>query len=168
MNIKTNMRRVLADPLHPVRIVLYIAVAVLILSPMQERLLRFAGWGNKAAPVYQDLLPAYPAILAGEIERSEGILEKAGASARGIWSGQVASALLTMLFHYVVGPAALVWGLRAWFRYRHRERVRGGATAIAFALAIGGFTLFSILPSPVYAIKGSRMQADHGPRLEDH
>lgn len=159
MKVRIDFRPVLKDHVHPVRIALYIIVAVVILLPLQEKFLLGAGWGNRAAPVYNELPPAYPAVLAGGIEIAEGRLQFVGASARGVWSGQVSTALVALLIAYVIGPAVLVWGLRARSRYRRHIAVRGGATSIALALAFGGSLLATVLAEPVYAIVGTRQLA---------
>ena len=159
MKIKIDLRAALKDPLHPIRLGLYIMLAIAIMVPLQEELLRLAGWGNIAAPVYYELPPAYPAVLAGGIEMAEGRLHSLGTSTRGMWSGQVSTALVTLLLAYVVGPAVLAWSLRARSRYRQRIPVRGGATSIALAMAFGGALAAAVLPEPVYAIAGTRQLA---------
>jgi hypothetical protein len=159
MKIRIDFRRVLTEPLHPVRVALYIGLAVLLMGPVQNRFMRITGWGNQAAPVFHMIPDVQPAFLAGAIEVANGLLQWSGSSVRENWPGPVASALVVMLFQYVVGPAVLVWGVRSWARYRRHEAVRGGATMIGVALAIGGFCLVTILPAPVYAIKGSQVHA---------
>lgn len=159
MKTRIDLRAAWKDPLHPIRIALYVMLGIAILIPLQERLLRMAGWGNKAAPVYYELPPAYPAVLAGGIEMAEGRLHSLGASTRGVWSGQVSTALVALLVAYVVGPAVLAWGFRARSRYRQCIPVRGGATSIALAMAFGGALVAAILPEPVYAIVGTRQLA---------
>jgi hypothetical protein len=159
MKVRIDLRPVLRDHVHPVRIALYIMAAIVILLPLQEKILHRAGWGNKGAPACNELPPACPAVLAGGIETAEGRLQFAGASARGVWSGQVSTVLVALVIAYVVGPAALVWGLRAWSRYRQHIAVRGGATSIGLALAFGGSLLATVLAEPVYAVVGTRQLA---------
>lgn len=156
MKTRIEIRDAWNDPLHPLRIALYVVIAIAIVVPLQERFLILAGWGNKASPVFDQLPAAYPAMLAGGIEFAEGRRESLGASTRGVWSPQVSTALVALLVAYVIGPAMLVWGLMARGRYRRHVAVRGGATSIAFALAFGGALVVTLLPEPVYAIVGTR------------
>ncbi len=159
MNLRTRLRAALADPLHPLCIGLAIVLATVAMHALEVPFLRMMGWGNEAAPVYHELPLVQPAVLAGGIEVAEGILQFNGHSARGVWSGQVTSALLALLFLYVIGPGLLVWGLLARMRYRDHQPVRGGATAVILALAIGGCSVVMLLPAPVYAIASNTIHA---------
>jgi hypothetical protein len=159
MRSRIDLRPVLTDPLHPVRIVLYIVCAAVLLDPVQSLLLQAAGWERSPGPVFTVFPPAQPAILAAGIEVQEGILQFNGHSARGLWTGQVTTAPVAIILSYLIGPALLVWGFRARARYRQDLPVKGGATTIALALALGGFSLCTVLPAPVYALIGARTKA---------
>jgi hypothetical protein len=156
MRSRIDLRPVLTDPLHPVRILLYIICALVLLEPVQSLIIRKAGWAGSYRPLFTVFPPTQPADVAGGIEVLDGVLQFNGQSVRGVWTGPVTMALGAIVVLYLIGPALLVWGIRARARYRQSIPVRGGATAIAFALALGGVSLLTVLPTPVYAIIGAR------------
>ena len=139
MRSRIDLRPVLTDPLHPVRVLLYIICAAVLLEPV--------------------LPPTQPGALAGGIEVLDGVLQFNGQSVRGVWTGPVTMALVSIVVLYLIGPALLVWGIRARARYRQNIAVRGGATVIAFALTLGGVSLLSVLPAPVYALLNAQTKS---------
>ena len=152
MKLKTDFRPILADPLHGVRIVLYIVVLAAVFVPLQKELLRAAGWGRSfdgGNPVFS---LAQPAILAGGIEVQEGIHHFNGKSGRGVWSGQTTSVLIALVLTYILGPALFAWGLHARAQWRRNPLGNAGVTRIALALSFGGMSLVSIIPAPMYAV----------------
>jgi hypothetical protein len=159
MKFKIDIRSVLTDPLHAVRIVLYVIVAAMLFVPLERVFLESAGWSESVGQVFSPLPPAQPPILAGGIEVQEGVLGFNGHSARGIWTRQVTTALAAIIASYLICPTLLVWGIRARARYRNNVPVWGGATSIALALTFGGFSLLTILPAPVYAIVSGQTYA---------
>ena len=156
MRSRIDLRPFLTDPLHPVRVLLYIICATVLLEPVQSLIIHKAGWAGSYRPLFTVFPPTQPADLAGGIEVLDGVLQFNGQSVRGIWTGQVTMALGAIVVLYLIGPTLLVWGIRARARYRQNIPVRGGATAIAFALALGGVSLLSVLPAPVYAVINAR------------
>lgn len=155
MKFKIDFRPVLADPLHGVRIVLYVLFLVVVFFPLQKVLLHKVGWGHSFEGATSLFYLAQPAILAGGIEVQEGIHSFGGNSNRGVWSGQITSVLVSIISAYILGPALLAWGLRARFRRRRNLSGNAGVTWIAIALTLGSLSLVSIVPAPVYAIIGS-------------
>ncbi len=165
MKFRIDLQRAVKDPLHGIWIACYIGAAMIALGAVQESFVHVAGWGDPAIPIAHAVLPAQPAVLAGGIEVAEGILQFSGHTARGVWSGYVTTTLMAMLISYMVGPALLVWGIRARARHRQQIAVRGGVPAIAAALALGGSTLAAVVPAPLYALVSHRtytmLERDH-------
>lgn len=159
MKFRIDLRSALKDPLHGIWIGCYIGAVMIAFGPVQDSLMRFAGWGDPAAALAHAIPPAQPAAMAGGIEVDEGILQFTDHTARGIWSGRVTATLAAILISYVIGPALLVWGIRARARYRQRITVRGGVPVIAAALALGGMTFAALVPSPLLALSGQRTHA---------
>jgi hypothetical protein len=147
MKMRIDLRAVLADPLHAVRIILYVVCATIVLGPLQQFFLMKIGCGEPVVALTPGLTPVQPPVLAGGVEVREGLLQFNGATARGLWNGTITSVMMSMVFAYLVGPALLVWGLRARGRYRMKDPAAPGATKIAVALAVGGFSVVSLLPS---------------------
>lgn len=146
MKMRIDLRPLLTDPLHGVRIVLYIVCAAIALGPLQQSLLSRISIGDHMFSTNLGFPPAQPPLIAGGVEVGEGILQYSGGTARGVWNAPVISVMMSMVFVYLVGPSLLVWGFRARARYRMKDPSASGATKIAVALAVGGFSVLSLLP----------------------
>lgn len=152
MKFRINFRPVLTDPLHGVRIVLYILLLTVVFLSLQRVLLKGAGWAQSFDGANPLSVLAQPALLAGGIEVQEGILHFNGKSGRGVWNGQITFVLMLIILTYVLGPALFAWGLHARARWHRNLSGNVGATRIAFALALGGLSLMSIIPAAMYAV----------------
>jgi len=156
MKLRIDLRPVVADPLHGARIGLYILLLAAGILQLQRFLLQGAGWGRSIDGASPWIALAQPPLLAGGIEVQEGIQHFNGKSGRGVWTGQTTSVLVSVVATYVLGPALFVWGLRARARRRQNPLREAGATTIAAALTLGGLSLVSIIPAPMYAVMSSR------------
>ena len=145
MKLKIDLRPVLTDPLHWFRIVVYVALVAVVAGPLQGALQKRAARGGWPAVWNAVLPPAAPPILAASIEVEEAMARFAGYGSRGVWRESITATMMSIVCAYLVGPTLLVWGMRAWSRYRLREPGAPRASLIAVALTLGGFSLVSLV-----------------------
>lgn len=160
MKLKIDLRPILTDPLHWVRIVLYVTVAMVAFSSLQHAINRRSSQGGWCA-VLNTIVPMLdPAMLAGGIEVEEAMNAFAGYGSRGVWRGGITAVMTSMVFLYLLGPTLFVWGLRARVKYRQGGSGAPHAAVIAGALACGGCSLLMLLPGlySAYAAIGEREQ----------
>ncbi len=151
MRSKTDFRAVLTDPLHWMRIVLYVVIATVVLGSLQHYVNRRSSQGGWCA-VLNTLIPmADPAVLAGGIEMIEASNAFAGYGSRGVWRGDITAVMMSMVFLYIVGPTLLVWGLRGRARFRRHEPGTPPAAVIAVAIAAGCCSVMLLVPGFRYA-----------------
>lgn len=171
MKSTIDLRPVLSDPLHWVRIVLYILIATVAIASLQHYVNRRSSQGGWCAALNNVLPMADPAVLAGGVEMVEASRAFAGYGSRGEWRGEITGVMMSMVFLYLVGPTLLVWGVRARARRRRGESGAAPVTAIAVAIAVGCWSVLMLVPGFQYAYatfgEFERETARAGARLEE-
>lgn len=146
MKSKIDLRPLIADPLHWVRILLYVLIAMVAFTSVRLSISRHSSQGGWYAAL-NDVVPiADPALLAGWIEVEEAVHAFAGYGSRGVWRGTITGVMTSMVLLYLVGPTLLVWGIRARARWRLREPGTPHAGVIAAALVFGLCSVMMLLP----------------------
>lgn len=160
MKSRIDLRRVLADPLHWSRIVLYVVIATVVIGALQHYVNRRSSQRG-LYEVLNNVIPmADPAVLAGGIEMVEASRAFAGYGSRGEWRGEITGVMMSMVFLYLIGPSLLAWGVRARMRRRRGEPSSAPVAAIALAIAIGCWSVLMLVPgfSHAYATFGESAQ----------
>lgn len=157
MKLRIDLRTLIADPLHWVRIVLYVLVAMVAFASVRLYINRHSSQGGWCA-VLNDVVPiADPVVMAGWIEVEEAVHAFAGYGSRGVWRGTITGVMTSMVVLYLIGPTLLVWGIRARARWRPGEPGTPHAGVIAAALVFGICSVTMLLPgffSAYAAIEG--------------
>jgi hypothetical protein len=167
MKFKIDFAKAASDPLHPLRIIILIALFSAGVYSLEKWFILKSDWGQAPwRPVYGLALHAsQPQLISAGIRIQEGIDRWRGNPENRHWRAELTILLALLVFSFVLGPALFVWGLRArarWYRYLPARR---GTVRIATALAIGGFVVISQASTLILAFQS---QSRFNTMLEDN
>jgi hypothetical protein len=165
MKFKIDLSKVAADPLHPFRIIITIALfsaAVLSLAllaagmyTMEKAILQHYDGQRDLWNEFTTLAvrTSQPQVIAAEIRAREGINRFHGIQEQRRWRGELTALLALLAFIFLIGPSLLVWGIRARARWYRAQHPRRGTVRIAAALAVGGFVVLSQAATIIMAVQ---------------
>ncbi len=154
MPLKIDFEKMADDPLHWLRIGLYIAIVAAVLIPLAHLIVSLAGWN---ATGWGGLTIGYPAIVVGGIRVAEGIARFKGEMRAIAWQSQYTWVILSLCISGLILPALFLWGVRARARWRLNPGGRGLLAMITVALTIGGMALVNLLSAVPLSITAWRV-----------
>jgi hypothetical protein len=145
MKFKIDFAKAASDPLHPLRVIVLIALLSAGAYSLEKWFLPKTDWGQAPwRPQYGLALHAtQPQMIAAGIRVQEGIDRFSGNPENRQWRAELTILLALLVFSFVLGPALFVWGLRARARWYRDLPARRGTVRVATALAVGGFVVLS-------------------------
>ncbi len=147
MRSRIDFEAMVEDPLHWVRIALYIGVIAAVLIPIGYAIDQFLNHTGGAA-----LSLLNPDMIAGGKRVEEGIAAFRGAPMPRVQKQEMATILVALSVAGVLLPALFFWGIRRRAEWRQQPGNRGLLVRISLALAAGGFSILLLLGSIPFTI----------------
>ena len=159
MKFRTSVRQIWTNPLHPLWIILAMLELGVLIACFDRFVLHNATlwglfrWARPPLPeffmqdIHRILWGSY--IDAGGIRISEGISAFSGKLVRGIWKPEHTLVLVSMVLSYIVGPALLLWGLKARKARIDGKTAKPRTFSILAATATGGYIVVFALALPL-------------------
>ncbi len=142
MRSRIDFEAMVEDPLHWVRIALYIGVIAALFIPLGYAMDQFL---HRTGGVALSLLG--PDMIAGGKRVEEGIAAFRGAPKPPVQKQEIAGILVALSVTGVLLPALFFWGVRRRAQWRIQPGSRGLLVRISLALAAGGFSILLMLGS---------------------
>ena len=166
MKMRIDLRPFVNDPLHWARLVVYVVLVTWGASVVRDHLFTTPPYGKwLTLRNHVLLLAAPPPVLAAGIGVEEVMAEFTGHSTRGVWRESVSAVMISLVGAYLVGPALLVWGLRARTRFRTAELKLPRAWMIVGAITLGGTSVAFLMPALFDAYMSQKL---HERMVEDN